>query len=184
MPGAHRVGGSLSVPLLPHHRAYGSVHGGSRRARLEVLNARRPVSAQPCLAGSARYLRLGPSCEVSAQGGRKWGPTSVDTFSPSPVGPATTASADSCRPIPTSLDTGSTPEPGAGRQASQGKTRDLRAIYPSHIRPHPPGDIGLRACWLPRPDADASYALPVRQAGTLLTASFRPRLAATPLLFG
>jgi hypothetical protein len=27
--------------------------------------------------------------------------------------------------------------PGAGRQASQGKTRDLRAIYLSHLRPHP-----------------------------------------------
>jgi len=45
-------------------------------------------------------------------------------------------------------------------------------------------NIGLRACWPPCPDADASYALPVRQAGTLLTAAFRPRLAATPLLFG
>src|SRR5688572_28879513 len=74
--------------------------------------------------------------------------------------------------------------PGAGRQASQGKTRDLRAIYLSHLRPHPPGDIGLRALWPPRPDADASYALAVRQAGTLLTASFRPRLATTPLPFG
>jgi hypothetical protein len=28
------------------------------------------------------------------------------------------------------------------------------------------------------------HALPVRQAGTLLTASFRPRLATKPLLFG
>ena len=67
--------------------------------------------------------------------------------------------------------------PGAGRQTSQGKTRDLRAINPSHLRPHPPGDIGLRVLWPPRPDADASYALPVRQAGTLLTASFRSRVA-------
>jgi hypothetical protein len=50
------------------------------------------------------------------------------------------------------------PLPGAGRQTSQGKTRDLRAIYPSHIRPHPPGDIGLRVFWPPRPDADASCA--------------------------
>jgi len=60
--------------------------------------------------------------------------------------------------------------PEAGRQVSQGNARDLRAIYLSHLRPHPPGDIGLRALWLPRPDADALYALPVRQAGTLLTA--------------
>jgi hypothetical protein len=76
------------------------------------------------------------------------------------------------------------PLPGAGRQTSQGKTRDLRAIYLSHLRPHPPGGIGLWEFWLPRPDADASYALAVRQAGTLLTASFRLRLATTPLLFG
>src|SRR5579871_1472341 len=74
--------------------------------------------------------------------------------------------------------------PGAGRQISQGKTRDLRAIHLAHLRPHLPGDIGLRRSWPPRPDADASYALPVRQAGTLPAASFRPHLAATPLLFG
>lgn len=35
------------------------------------------------------------------------------------------------------------PLSGAGRQVSQGKTRDLRAIYLAHLRPHPPGDIGL-----------------------------------------
>ena len=28
MPGTHRVGGGLTAPVLPHHRAYGSVHGG------------------------------------------------------------------------------------------------------------------------------------------------------------
>lgn len=67
--------------------------------------------------------------------------------------------------------------PGAGRQTSQGKTRDLRAMHLSHLRLHPPGDIGLRVSLPPRPDADASYALPVRQAGTLPTASFRSRIA-------
>lgn len=61
---------------------------------------------------------------------------------------------------------------------------DLRATYLSHLRPHPPGDFGLLEFGLPRPDADASYALVVRQAGTLLTASFRPRLTTTPFLFG
>ena len=50
------------------------------------------------------------------------------------------------------------PLPGAGRQTSQGKTRDLRAIYPAHLRQHLPGDFGLQACWPPRPDADASCA--------------------------
>ena len=65
----------------------------------------------------------------------------------------------------------------AERQTSQGKTRDLRAIYLSHLRPPLPGCIGLRALWPSRPGADASYALAVRQAGTLLTASFRFRIA-------
>jgi hypothetical protein len=31
---------------------------------------------------------------------------------------------------------------------------------------------------------EVGLALPVRRAGTLLTASFRPRLTAAPLLFG
>jgi hypothetical protein len=42
------------------------------------------------------------------------------------------------------------PSPGAERQTSQGKTRDLRATYLSHLQPHPPGDIGLRAFPLAR----------------------------------
>ena len=42
-------------------------------------------------------------------------------------------------------------KPGAGRQASQGKTRDLRPTYPPHIRPDPPGDIGLWVFTPPRP---------------------------------
>jgi hypothetical protein len=29
MPDAHRVGGGVAAPVLPHDRAYGSVHGGS-----------------------------------------------------------------------------------------------------------------------------------------------------------
>ncbi len=105
-------------------------------------------------------------------------------FSPSPSGTATTASADFCRPIPSLLSGGSTPLPVARRQISRGKTRDLHAIYLSHLQPHHPGDIGLWVNGPPCPDATASYALPVRQAGTLLTASFRPRLTTTPLLFG
>jgi hypothetical protein len=66
---------------------------------------------------------------------------------------------------------------GAARQTSQGKTRDLHAIHLSHLRLHPLGDIGLRVLWPPRPNADALYALPVRQAGTLPAASFRSRIA-------
>lgn len=41
--------------------------------------------------------------------------------------------------------------------------------------------IGLRPLSLSRPDMDASYALPVRRAGVLLTASFRFRFTADTL---
>jgi hypothetical protein len=37
--------------------------------------------------------------------------------------------------------------------------------------------IGLRVFWPPRPDVDASYAVPVRRAGTLPTAAFGFRVA-------
>jgi hypothetical protein len=103
-------------------------------------------------------------------------------FDPSPVG--SPGSYDLCRLLPpraAASRAGSTPVAqssfGAGRQTSQGKKRDLRAIYPSHLRQHPPGDIGLQALRLTRPSADASYALPDRRAGTLLTASFRSKVA-------
>src|SRR3981081_4303331 len=31
------IGGSLSAPPLPHHRAYGSVHGGSKQLSLLIV---------------------------------------------------------------------------------------------------------------------------------------------------
>ena len=43
---------------------------------------------------------------------------------------------------------------GADRQVSQGKTRDLRPTYPPHIRPDPPGDIGLRVSRAPSPRSE------------------------------
>src|SRR3990172_4086860 len=106
------------------------------------------------------------------------------TFSPSPVGPLLRPLLTSAVPSRRLAAPVAHLLPGAGRQISQGNARDLRAIHLSHLRPHLPGDIGLRVFWPPRPNADASYALPVRQAGTLLTASFGPHLAVTPLLFG
>jgi len=74
--------------------------------------------------------------------------------------PLTSAAPSRRLTAPVALRSNSTPCGSAAfkaeRQLSQGKTRDLRAIYPPHLRPHLPGDIGLRAFWLPRPDADAS----------------------------
>ena len=76
------------------------------------------------------------------------------------------------------------PKQGQNGRPPRVRRVTFTAIYLSHLRRHPPDDIGLRVSWPPRPDAVASYALPVRQAGALPTASFRPRLATTPLLFG
>jgi len=69
----------------------------------------------------------------------------------------------------------------ADRQVSRGKTRDLRCIYPPHLRSRAPDDIGLRVFWPSRPRDDASHAIPVRRAAALPAASFRPRLAAAAL---
>jgi len=63
--------------------------------------------------------------------------------------PATTmTSADFCRPIVTPRDVTS---PKAGRQISQGKTRDFPPTYPPHIRRIGPDDIGLRVYSPSRP---------------------------------
>lgn len=57
---------------------------------------------------------------------------------------ATMASADFCRPLGSPCDE---PSPKAGRQTSQGKTRDFPPTYPPHIRRSGPDDIGLRVYW-------------------------------------
>jgi hypothetical protein len=61
---------------------------------------------------------------------------------------ATMASADFCPSIATPLGIASLSADG---QISQGKTRDLRPIYPPHLRPTSPGGIGLRVSLPPRP---------------------------------
>ena len=48
-----------------------------------------------------------------------------------------------------------TPSPTADRQLSQGKTRDLRPIHPSHLRRLGPDDFGLRVLWPSRPPTAA-----------------------------
>ena len=52
----------------------------------------------------------------------------------------TMASADFCHPIEPPCDDSS---PRAGRQISQGKTRDFPPIHPPHIRRLAPDDFGL-----------------------------------------
>jgi hypothetical protein len=93
----------------------------------------------------------------------------------------TMASADFCFPIPTPLGV-SSPRQGS---RSPGVRRVTFAPYTHRIYAHPVrvtpgfGSYGLLAHLM-----HASYAVPVRQAGALLTASFPPRLATTQLLFG
>ena len=69
----------------------------------------------------------------------------------------------------------------AGWQISQGKTCNLHPIYPPHLLLHLPGDywaLDLRAS-LPR--CSCLYAVAVRRAGTLPTASFRFHFAVDTL---
>lgn len=59
------------------------------------------------------------------------------------------AAADSCPPPPALRQTVALS--GAGEQVSSGKSQVCRSIYPSHIRPQVPGDIGLQVFVPPRP---------------------------------
>jgi hypothetical protein len=191
--------GSLSFPSDINHIAVNERKLGCRKQRAaaggpklaEVWACRRSgrrrglTHASRPLAASGRYPQSAcgashPRCRC-LRSSRSDGLLPASMFGPSPCRwrAATTASAVICTPsrrlaAPVAHRSRRS---GAEQQTSQGKTRDLRAIYLSHLRPHPPGDIGLRVFAPPRPDADASYALPVRQAGTLLTASFRSQVA-------
>jgi len=68
------------------------------------LNAWCPISAQPYLADSVRYLRLRPSCEASAQNTQKIDSTPNNRFGPSVLCEPTMPSADFSRLIPSPLD--------------------------------------------------------------------------------
>lgn len=106
----NRVGRSLAASSLPHHRTYGPVSGGSwhplRDGPQCLLRYKRPVL--PC--GFRPLLpTLGPLTRHLLNASRKVVLASHVRFSPSPVGPATTASADFCRSIPPPRGAGSTP---------------------------------------------------------------------------
>lgn len=117
----------------------------------------------PLLAAAGRYPRVGHGASqprllhlLSPAKGRPPSGAPCSALH-RPVTPTTTASADFCRPFPAPCSAGSTPaKAGAGRQTSQGKTRDLRSIHLSHLRRHPPDDFGLQVFWPPRPGVVAS----------------------------
>ena len=140
----------------------------------------RPMSAQPYLTDSVRYFRLqGPLARHLLRAGRN----PVSRF---PTGsalcraviPAPTASADFCRSIPTPYGAGSPRQidrPPRVRRATF--LPYTRRIYFHTFRV----TIGLWISWPPRPDVAASYAVPVRRAGSLPAASFGFRLATDTL---
>ena len=67
-------------------------------------------------------------------------------------------------------------------QTSRGKFDRLRRT-PARSTPRVLDGYGLRDSLPARPAREASYPVSVRQVAALLHASFRPRLAATPLRF-
>ena len=67
-------------------------------------------------------------------------------------------------------------------QTSRGRTASLHRT-PAGFTALALDGYGLRDLMLTRPANSASYPVPVRRVATLLHASFRPRLATTPLRF-
>src|SRR5699024_6531288 len=90
----------------------------------------------------------------------------------------TIASAASCSPIPTPHGLARPRQPNRPPRVSRAAfLPSTRRIY-FHIFWIA---IGLRVSWPSRPDVAASYAVPVRRARSLPTASFRFRLATDTL---
>ena len=92
----------------------------------------------------------------------------------------TTPSADSCAAL-THLTMRSVPNPGHG--AGLPSKFDRRPRVPAGSTVPAFDGCGLRGSRPARPAGSASYPISVRQAAGLLHASFRPRLATTPLRF-
>lgn len=68
-------------------------------------------------------------------------------------------------------------------QISPGKFINLLPIYLLHLPVYVSGSVGLRFVMQTRPHTSASYAVPVRQTGSLSPASFRFHLAVDTLAF-
>ena len=110
-----------------------------------------PPPTLGCRSGiSAFGLRLLSDIECSASSGSNSSALRrrVSRVATQRCTPGTMASADFCRPISSPCDG---PSPWAGRQISQGKTRDFPPTYPPHIRRLDPDDMGLQVYAPPRP---------------------------------
>ena len=175
-----RVGGGLAPAVPPHHRTYSSVYGGSDNIALRIVHCQRSYGTP------SRFLRISsatsgfrPSFEASAQDHLKCSSLLRYQFGPSPNGSlATVASADFCQPILAPYGANSTRQIGRSPRVRHVIfAPHTRRIYIHILRM----TIGLRPYWPSRPDMAASYALPVRRAGVLLTASFGFRFASDTL---
>ena len=93
----------------------------------------------------------------------------------------TTPAADFCRPVRMDRSTLS-PDSGTKRQISRGKLDGLPHATAGSTTSALDG-YGLRGHWPTRPTPYASHPVLVHRLVRLLHASFRPRLATTPLRF-
>ena len=105
----------------------------------------------------------------------------LSAFGPSSAKPTTMPSADFCAAI-TGLAVPLSPGLPDTTQTSRGKTDRLHRTPAGFTTPALDG-YGLRDHWLARPAGQASYPVLVHRVAALLHASFRPRLATTPLRF-
>src|SRR3954447_10198495 len=99
----------------------------------------------------------------------------------SPTARTTMPSADSCGAIGAPYDVLS-PVAGTPRRSPEVSSTAF-ATHPPDLQGRPLDGEGLRDPPLARPDRPASYPISVRRVVVLLHASFRRRLAETPLRF-
>ena len=95
-PCSHTTGRTVPYPAVPVG------------LRFSVINTCHPISARRYLAASVRYLRPQARSRGICSRQSENQSSFSNRFSPSPVGPATTASAVIRRPIPTPYGAGST----------------------------------------------------------------------------
>jgi len=189
------IGAGFAARPLPHHRAYGSVHGGSvgcvdtvhrafgpacHRVRFNLLHRRKSGFTLPS-SREGQPQRVVRSLSVHETHGLSATP-SVRAFVP-PLGKTTMPSADfsdAIRSLRGSLSRRlfalGTPE------TSRGKFHHLRRT-PAESTPAALDGYGLRGQAPARPATTASIRFLSIRPRLSLRASFRPRLAATPLRF-
>ena len=111
MPGARLVGGRVTPPVRPHHRAYGSVHGGSSaplqipelsqkvqesphrkqaivHGRMHVRGPRVSPGASPGGGGLARTRSLESQCDHFATPSLRFLPLLPQDFAEAPANPS------------------------------------------------------------------------------------------------